>query len=585
MSKSSLAFKVGCGYFFIILSFLCLIFLFSFITIRHHYLQALTKQLENTGAGLQWAVAPLLDRGRSDALDALVRDTGKEADLRITVIDIRGVVLADSLEDPRKMENHATRPEVVEARSGKIGHATRFSSTENKEMMYVALPLRHGGHVIGVLRLSLFLTQTERFLSNLKYDLLKVTFVITLVSLIAAFLFSSSVSRPIKELAALARRIGSGDFGARVFLKRSDELGSLARTLNDMAEQLGNSYTHLSRESEELNAIIYSLNEGLVVLDRTGTILRCNKSFEALADTECVSGKLYWEIFRNADFSQLLERVRRERQGTSGEMELADKTYVCNFTFLESGEKVVTIFHDITEIKKLGQIKKDFVVNVSHELRTPLTAIKGFIETMDSEVTPQGKHYLTIITRNTDRLIHIVTDLLLLSELEQKEELHLRKINLAVLVRDVLPIFEQRLKEKGLTVSLEAPEKLPPVHGDAFKLEQVFVNLIDNAVKYTENGTITLSLQPTDGRITVQVRDTGIGIPKQDLPRIFERFYVVDKSRSRKFGGTGLGLSIVKHIVLLHNGAIDIQSTEGVGTSVTFTLPAGHQKRAEAICG
>jgi len=324
-----------------------------------------------------------------------------------------------------------------------------------------------------------------------------------------------------------------------------------------------------------LGAIIASLTEGLVVLDRRGVILRCNESFETLAGAEHAEGRIHWEVFRNLDFTLLLENARRDRQTCSGEVELADRTYICNVTFLEPGERIVSIFHDVTEIKKLERVKKDFVVNVSHELRTPLTAIKGFLETMEDEVTDQGSHYLTIIKRNTDRLIHIVTDLLLLSELEQKEELQLRKINLKILVQNILPVFDQRIKEKGLTFSLDSPEKLPPIQGDVFKLEQVFVNLMDNALKYTEQGGITLSLQQVDGKVSVQVSDTGIGIPKHDLPRIFERFYVVDKSHSRKFGGTGLGLSIVKHIVFLHNGTIDVQSTQGVGTAITVTLSSG----------
>jgi two-component system phosphate regulon sensor histidine kinase PhoR len=195
------------------------------------------------------------------------------------------------------------------------------------------------------------------------------------------------------------------------------------------------------------------------------------------------------------------------------------------------------------------------------------------VETLEEEVTDEGKHYLDIIQRNTERLINIVSDLLLLSELEEKEELQIEIIDLKALAQNVLRMFDHRLKEKGLTLSFEAAEGLPGIHGDPFKLEQMFVNLMDNAVKYTEKGGITLSIQPMNGRVSVKVSDTGIGIPKQDLPRIFERFYVVDKSRSRRIGGTGLGLSIVKHIVLLHNGTIDVQSSQGSGTTVTVTFP------------
>ncbi len=575
MRRSPLFLKVLVGYLGIIFALSGFVLLFSFNTVHHYYIEALTDRLQNGGAALSSAVVPFLDKSHADKLDELVRGAAKETNLGITIIDTRGVVLADSQEDPGRMENHRTLPEVVEARSGKIGRAIRSSSAENKDMLYVAIPLRENGRVVAVLRTSLFLTQMESLIWGLKVDVVKVVVVIALLSIVGALVLSSSVSRPIKELAVAATRLGSGDLSARVFLKTRDEIGELAETFNRMSEQLSSSFSALSREREELDAIISSLREGLVVLDRRGMILRCNESFEMLVGADHAQGKLYWEVFRNADFTLSLENARKERKGSTHEIELGDRTYVCNTAFLEPEEKTVSIFHDITEIKKLERVKKDFVVNVSHELRTPLTAIKGFLETMEDEVTDQGSHYLTIIKRNTERLIAIVSDLLLLSELEEKEELQLRKINLKVLVQNILPIFDHRLKEKGLTLSVEAAEKLPAIHGDAFKLEQVFVNLMDNAVKYSENGAISLSLQSTDGKITVQVSDTGIGIPKLDLPRIFERFYVVDKSRSRKFGGTGLGLSIVKHIVLLHNGTIDVQSTQGVGTAITVTLPTG----------
>ena len=214
------------------------------------------------------------------------------------------------------------------------------------------------------------------------------------------------------------------------------------------------------------------------------------------------------------------------------------------------------------------------MINVSHELRTPLTAIKGYAETLRKEVdTSPGKKYLETVERNTDRLINIVNDLLLLSSLEEKAVLELEDIDLGGLLENVITIFDQRLKDKELSLVIDVKEDLPPIKADLFKLEQMLVNLLDNAVKYTDRGEITVSIDVQDKRVRIQVRDTGIGIPKEDIPRIFERFYVVDKSRSRKSGGTGLGLSIVKHIVLLHHGTIDIESALGKGTSITVTLP------------
>ncbi len=578
--KRSIFGKAFAGYLFIILALSTFVLLFSFNTIRNHYLEALNDRLQNFSVALKPAVAPLFDGEKTDTLNRLLKEIGQATGTRITIIDAGGVVLGDSEENPKKMENHATRPEVMGALSGETGHALRFSSTRNREMLYVAIPLQKDGRIVGVVRTSLPVTQVDSLLSKLKVDILKVALVIAALSLIGALLFSASLARPIRELTSVAKRIGAGDFNARVFFKKRDQIGTLADTLNYMAEQLSSSFSELSREKEELDAVISSLREGLVVLDKRGVILHCNESFKKIVGTKEAQGLLFWEVFRNPDFTRLLEKSRRERRASAGEVEVADRIYACSVTFLDVGEKTVSVFHDITEIKKLERVKKDFVVNVSHELRTPLTAIKGFVETLEEEVTDEGKRYLDIIQRNTERLINIVSDLLLLSELEEKIELQMEKIDLETLAENVLHIFDHRLKEKGLTITLQAAPGLPGIMGDPFKLEQVFVNLMDNAVKYTENGGITLSLQLTEGKVTVQLSDTGIGIPKQDLPRIFERFYVVDKSRSRKFGGTGLGLSIVKHIVLLHNGTIDVQSSTGVGTTVTVTFPAATSARA-----
>jgi two-component system phosphate regulon sensor histidine kinase PhoR len=244
---------------------------------------------------------------------------------------------------------------------------------------------------------------------------------------------------------------------------------------------------------------------------------------------------------RNPRLAELLKNASGKKGKFMEELTLGDRVFMCSVTPLERGEGIVSIFHDITEIKNIEKIKKDFVANVSHELRTPLTAIKGYTETLRKEVdTAPGKKYLEIIERNTDRLINIVSDLLLLSRLEEKTTLELEEIDLKSLLENVLRIFDQRLKDKQLSLVIEVKENLPPIKADFFKLEQMLVNLLDNAVKYTDYGEINVSIEVQDKRVRIQVRDTGIGIPKGDIPRVFERFYVVDKSRSRKSGGTGL---------------------------------------------
>jgi len=270
---------------------------------------------------------------------------------------------------------------------------------------------------------------------------------------------------------------------------------------------------------------------------------------------------------------ELIKRGLEEKKNLIEEIALGEKIFLTSIAFIPSMNEISLIFHNITEIKRLEKIKKDFVLNVSHELRTPLTAIKGFIETLDEEIDAKHKHYLDILKRHTDRLINIVQDLLSLSKLEEKDvELNIEQVNLKSLIGEVLILFKNKIKEKGLSLRL-ALEDISPIRGDTFKLEQMFINLIDNAVKYTDKGGIEISLKEEDKYVVIGIKDTGIGIPDKDINRIFERFYVVDKSRSRKLGGTGLGLSIVKHIVLLHNGKIDVESVPGKGTKFTIRLP------------
>jgi two-component system phosphate regulon sensor histidine kinase PhoR len=334
-------------------------------------------------------------------------------------------------------------------------------------------------------------------------------------------------------------------------------------------------FGELSRQKEELDSIISSLQEGILVLDKEERVLIANESLQIITGKNLEKGKLYWEILREPKLNELLKRVKTARQNSTEEIDLNNRTFLCSATFLQYKEEITVVFHDITEIKKLQKIKTDFVLNVSHELRTPLTSIKGFIETIETRaLDDENRHYIGIIKRNTDRLINIINDLLSLTEMEEKgTKLLLETVNLKDIIEHALIVFEQQIQSKDLSIRLSIEPDLPTVQGDPFKLEQVFINLIDNAIKYTEKGGITIEIKARDKKIVVTLQDTGAGIPPEHLSRIFERFYVVDKSRSKKLGGTGLGLSIVKHIILLHSGTIKAESSQGHGTTFIITLP------------
>lgn len=572
--KKSIFVKVFCAYFLMVVTLSSLILVFSFKTIRNHYLATLTHDLKNLGTTLLLKATPLLAENHFEELDALVKRLGQDISTRITIIDPEGVVVADSEKNPKLMENHKTRPEILQVLEGKIGTSLRFSTTVKEEMLYVALPIELNGNIVGVLRVSLFLKDINRLLSTLKTHIIYSALIIALISLLGALIFSRSLSKPIRELSNASRKVASGDFNVRVFLKNKDELRELADSFNYMTDQIRTLFTQLSRQKEELDSIISSIQEGLLVFDKNGKILLTNESFKKIVQSSDIEGKFYWEVVREPHFGELIKRVRDEKRNYTEEVALHDKIFLCSTTFLGTREEIVVILYDITEMKNIEKIKKDFVVNISHELRTPLTAIKGFVETLEEEIDEKNRHYVDIIRKHTDRLINIVKDLLTLSELEEKgTTLELEEVHLGNMMERVFKIFDPQMREKKLMRELKVEDALPFIKADSFKLEQAFVNLIDNAVKYTEQGKITLSLKQRDNQVMIEVEDTGIGIPDEHIPRIFERFYVVDKSRSKRLGGTGLGLSIVKHIVHLHNGTIDVKSTPNQGTTFSITLP------------
>lgn len=572
--KRSLFFKIFSGYILIILAISSLFLLFSFRSIRENYINLLTDDLENLALSMELKVIHFLKDKNYKELDSLIKNLGERIDTRITVINPEGVVLADSKKDPKLMENHATRPEVLKALYGKTGSSLRSSTTIKKEMLYVAIPVYEKGELLGILRVSLFLEQIKILLNSIRMNIVWVIVTIIILSLIGAFFFSKSLTNPITELVRASSKVAGGDFDVKIYLKGRDELQTLVDSFNNMIARIKELMTELAQQKDTLNAIITSIAEGLIVLDKKGKILLSNESFKKMVENPSVNGKLYWEVIRESKLSELIRDIEKEKCGIVREIEIKDRNYLCSITFLDGEEEFVLTLHDITEMHEMERIKKDFVVNVSHELRTPLTAIKGYMETLEESIDVENKRYVEIALRHTDRLIKIVKDLLALSELEESSfKLELEEVNLEKILSDILIIYENDIKDKELKLVFEYDKKLPTIKGDSYKLEQMFINLLENAIKYTDEGEIKITVKSEDKMVKIELSDTGIGIPEEHIHRIFERFYVVNKSHSRKLGGTGLGLSIVKHIVLLHNGTINVESTQGEGTTFIITLP------------
>lgn len=572
--KKTIFFKLFTGYFLLAIILSILILVVSFKTIRDNYINTLTVGLRNLGTVLEDKITPFLEEKNFHELDTLVKKSGKKIDTRITVIGNEGVVLADSKKDPRLMENHSNRPELIKALNGRTGESIRYSSTVKEEMLYVALPIKSDGEILGAVRVSLFLKDINSLLNTLKKNILQITAFIVFLALLGALLFSKRLVRPIRELSSASRRVASGDFNTKVFLKSKDELTELADSFNYMTEQIKTLFAKLSTQKEELNSIISSMQEGLLVLNEEEKIVLANESFKEIVSNDAVEDKFYWEVLREPQFGDMIKNVRGEKTNRAREINFDDKTYLCSATFLKSEREIVVVFHDLTEIKRVEKMKKDFIVNVSHELKTPLTAIKGFVETLENEADEAAFHYLGIVKRNTERLINIVSDLLVLSDLEERgNRFEFSEVDIKKLIKNVVKLFEPKAKEKNLDLNVKIENGLPLIKADLFKLEQMFINLIDNAVKYTEKGYINIKAKRVQQNILFTIEDSGIGVSENHLQRIFERFYVVNKSRSKALGGTGLGLSIVKHIILQHNGNIEIESSPGKGTRFSIALP------------
>lgn len=571
--KRSIFLKIFGSYLLLIIALSGLTILFSSYIIRHY-------QLEHTGEELTEiarVVKGLMKEAPADmSMDRTMKVLGRQIHARITIVDPEGRVVADSREDPAKMENHRTRTEIAQAFEGQTGRYLRYSETLGQDMLYIAVPVYKGDTVQYVIRVSKFVKDIKIISGRLNARIALASVVILVIALFAAFLFARTISRPVEELTDAIRRVAGHDFSARVLLKGADELKEVADSFNAMTDEMQGLFAELTRQKEELNSIITSLQEGLLVLDGDQRIVLTNDGLAKITGRALEAGKFYWEEMREPSVNDLIKKVREGQQDVNQEIIINDRTFHCSASFVRSKGETVIVFHDISEIKRLEKVKSDFVLNVSHELRTPLTSIKGYAETMDEgSLSDENRRYLAVIRRNADRLINIVGDLLTLSKLEEKDfTLDREPVSLPPLIDRVLKIFENQARSKGFALKMDAPDALHPVTGDPFRLEQVFINLLDNAIKYTDSGQITITMKEDNGTIVTEVRDTGPGIPQEHVPRIFERFYVVDKSRSRRMGGTGLGLSIVKHIVLLHNGTVRVESIVGEGSSFIVSLPA-----------
>jgi two-component system, OmpR family, phosphate regulon sensor histidine kinase PhoR len=576
--RKTIFLKIFTGYVLIIALMTAGVSILSYRTIKNNYNETLAQDLEKIATVTGHSIRRHAAQQNRTALDGYIKQLGEEIrGIRITVIDTDGTVLADSEQAPAvDMENHGSRPEVRSAMAGQTGVSQRYSTTVASDMLYVAIPLMRSGALAGVVRVSCHVSDIEQWLSRLRREISQVALLVILLAIGCALFVAKKLAAPIAQLGLAARTVASGDFNVRVAVDSRDEVQEFAESFNYMTGRIRELFEQVSLKQGELTSIITSLHEGLLVIDHADRVLMCNESLARMAGFSAAGapGKSYWELLRVVQLEEIVAAARASGGGTLHEVRLGGRTCLVNTALIAELNALVMTFLDMTDVKNMERMKRDFVVNVSHELRTPLTAIKGFVETLQEEPASEDQQrYLAIISRHTDRLINIVKDIMVLSSLEHEQEPECEEVNVKGIVEQVKKIYIDRLREKNLSLSIEAENGRLNARVDPFKIEQVFINLIDNAIKYTEAGGITVQLERAAEALLIRVSDTGIGIAPAHLPKLFERFYVVDKSRSRSVGGTGLGLSIVKHIVLLHGGTISVDSTPGKGSTFTITLP------------
>jgi len=567
---------------------------------RRVYLEGVVRDLEVRARFIgrqlseQFVLAGSEMRAAHGRADLICKEVGAATSTRITAILPSGTVIGDTDEDPARMDNHADRPEVMEALAGRVGSSTRYSHTVRMNMMYVAVPVLVDGRVAGVVRTSLPVESIDLLLREVRVRIALGGLVIAALAALVSLFVSRRISRPLEVMRHGAARFAEGDLERRFPVPPIEEIGGLAEAMNHMAAQLDERMRTLVRERNEQEAVLSSMVEGVIAVDAGERVLNVNLAAARLVGINLLTaqGRLIQEVVRNTDLQQFVKKTLASREPVEGDLLILpdnrhgenrdQRSIQAHGTVLRGAEGqsigALVVLNDVTRLRRLEDIRREFVANVSHELKTPITSIKGFVETLlDGAInSPEdAQRFLTIISAHADRLHAIVEDLLTLSRIEQeseRKEIALEANEVSHTLRAAIQCCLVKAEEKRIRIDLECADDLR-AKMDRPLLEQAVVNLIDNALKYSEPGSVVEVAGFRSGsEVLIQVRDQGCGIEKEHLPRIFERFYRVDKARSRKLGGTGLGLAIVKHIAQAHAGRVTVESTPGKGSVFTIHL-------------
>lgn len=585
--KRRLIWQLYPSYLLIILISLVAVTWYASISARQFFLREMESDLEARAFLFEEQIreyfSPLDEKG----IDLLCKRAGQSSSTRITVILPSGKVAGDSDSNPQHMDNHADRPEFIGALKGEKNTSIRYSRTLEKNFMYVGNPISRDNEILAVIRTSIPVDIIDIEIDKIQRKIMLGGFIIAVLAAVVSLIISRRISKPIEKLKKGAESFAKGDFQYRLPYSNIEEIASLYDAMKDMAAELNKRISTVTRQRNQIEVILSSMVEGVIAIDKEQKIINMNEAAARMlgCDPSEAQKRSVQEVIRNSAFQDFVSETLSSSKPVEMEMELSSERELFvngHGTLLFDAEGVqigaLIVLNDITRIKRLENIRTEFVANVSHEIKTPITAIKGFVETlMDGGVKEEQdiKRFLEIIVRHVKRLEAIIEDLLKLSRIEKEAESE--EINLVESrVRDVLEAAMQDCRpsaeSRGITMGLECDEKLtaeinPPL------IEQAIVNLLDNAIKYSDENSQVRLRAIKEKEVVLEVIDEGRGIEQEHIPRLFERFYRVDKARSRQLGGTGLGLAIVKHITQAHNGRVSVKSIPGKGSTFSIHLP------------
>jgi two-component system phosphate regulon sensor histidine kinase PhoR len=587
-NKKRLIYQLFPSYLIITLVSLLAVSWYALSFTRQFYLERTQVDLEINARLLEKLVVRLLSPLDEPAVDRLCKDAAGQTITRLTVILPNGRVVGDSEEMPVNMANHRDREEIRDANQGKLGVSVRHSDTLKQDMMYVALPLYANNSLSGVLRASIPVTAIDERLATIRWRISLGALLIALLASGGSWYASRIITRPLEKMRDGARQFANGVLTHRLPLYDVYELSALAETMNLMAKQLQHRLEEITEQRNKTDAVLSSMREGVIAIDMSQRVISINPAAANMfgVSVKSVHGKSVLEIIRNHEFQSLM--TQSLSSGESLESDIVyhhggERTFNVHCTpLLDTVHKRMgglLVISDVTQLRRLENMRRDFAASVSHEIKTPLTAIKGFVETLctgEGDDREETRRFLTIINKHVNRLETIIDDLMQLSRIERDykiQQIGLASCPIADVVNTAIGLCTESIHEKGIDVQFSCEPDLKGCF-DATLLEQAAVNLLDNAIKYSpEKSIVHINALTVDGEIQICFKDEGMGIAQKHLPRLFERFYRVDKARSRQLGGTGLGLAIVKHIAQAHGGSVSVESELGKGSTFTLHLP------------